>query len=177
MWPEDIERLRRLGAALSVAAAHDDVEFIEGDLVERLEPVVHGVEPSMLVCVMHSATFAYLDEATFHRVEETLDQLGNQRDMVRLAFEGPFVEPFVSQARLNSGRDLDRDTLPSRPDHLAPWKKNRRTPGSSRAAWGMARLAGARCMSAPVRGSAPLLLLERNPRRPDVCRLPQRRTP
>lgn len=124
VWPEDIDRLRRLDAALTMASANDDVRFVTGDLVEVLEPTVRDVDPDLLLCVMHSAAFAYLDEPTFHRVEETLDQLGSQRDMVRLAFEGPFVEPFVSQARLVLGRDLDRDTFLL---GLTTWRRGRRT--------------------------------------------------
>lgn len=124
VWPEDIDRLRRLEAALRIASANDDVRFVTGDLVEVLEPAVQDVDPDLLVCVMHSAAFAYLDEATFHRVEETLDQVGAQRDMVRLAFEGPFLEPFVSQARLAFGPELDRETFLL---GLTTWRHGRRT--------------------------------------------------
>jgi ribosomal protein S18 acetylase RimI-like enzyme len=109
VWPEDLGRLRRLDAALTIASAHDDVRFVTGDLVELLEPVVRKVDPDTIVLVMHSAAFAYLDEATFHGVEETLDQLGGERDMARLAFEGPFVEPFVSLARSTSNSERDEE--------------------------------------------------------------------
>ena len=99
VWPEDVKRMKRLHAALLLAAEHNDVRFIQGDLTELLEPVVRAVNPDIAVCVMHSATLAYLDESTFHVVERTLDRLGAERDMSRLAFEGPFVEPFATQAQ------------------------------------------------------------------------------
>lgn len=109
VWPEDVDRLGRLDAALTIAAANDDVRFINGDLVKLLEPTVRDVDSDLLVCVMHSAAFAYLDEATFHQVEGTLERLGAERDMARLAFEGPFIEPFVTLGRSIPGREPDEE--------------------------------------------------------------------
>lgn len=109
VWPEDIDRLRRLEAALSIASANDDIRFVTADLVEVLEPAVREVNSDLLVCVMHSAAFAYLDEATFHHVEGTLERLGAERDLARLAFEAPFLEPFVTLARSVPGSEPDEE--------------------------------------------------------------------
>ncbi len=110
VWPENIERFKRLEAALQVAATHPDVQLVSGDLVELLEPVIRSVDSSLLVCVIHSAAFAYLDEPTFHQIEAALDRLGGERDMARLAFEGPFIKPFVNQAR-SAGVSHDEESF------------------------------------------------------------------
>jgi hypothetical protein len=99
VWPEDVDRIRTLNAALTIAAANDDVRLVPGDFTQLLEPVGREVDTDLLLCVIHSAAFAYLDDATFRQVEETLDRLGTHRDLARLAFESPFVEPFVTLAR------------------------------------------------------------------------------
>jgi hypothetical protein len=53
VWPEDVERFDRVGAALEVARSHDDVELVRGDLVAHLVPVVRRLPGEVLVCVLH----------------------------------------------------------------------------------------------------------------------------
>jgi hypothetical protein len=99
VWPEDVQRLSRLDAALAIAREHDDVEDVAGDIVVELAPTVRRIEPDKLVCVMHSAAVAYLDEPARSSLERDLAELGEERDIARIAFEGPFVEPFAAMER------------------------------------------------------------------------------
>jgi hypothetical protein len=99
VWPEDVDRLARLETALDVAAAHDDVELVRGDMVSTLVPVVGQVDEDALVCVLHSTALAYLDEDGRSSIEGTLGELGAERDLARVSFEGAFVEPFATQER------------------------------------------------------------------------------
>lgn len=105
VWPENVGRLQTLEAALTIASENADVRFVSGDFVELLEPTVREVEKDLLVCVLHSAAFAYLDVAQFKEAEETLERLGAERDLVRLSFEGPFIQPFVSLAGPEATRE------------------------------------------------------------------------
>lgn len=96
VWPEHVERLVRLDAALDVARRHDDVEMLGGDVLSELAPAVHGLPPDVLVCVLHSAALAYLDTDARSAVDGALDELGAERDLVRIGFEGTFLEPFAT---------------------------------------------------------------------------------
>ena len=96
VWPEDLPRMRRLAAALDVAAAHDDVHRVSGDLVERLVPTVSAAPADALVCVLHSAALAYLDVEDRAAVERQLDAIGSERDLVRIGLEGGGFEPFIT---------------------------------------------------------------------------------
>ena len=96
VWPEERARLRRLDAALAVAAGHADVEHVTGDILAELAPVVRTVDPEAAVAVLHCATLAYLDQEQRVRIERDLDALGRERDLVRVCLEGDFVEPFAT---------------------------------------------------------------------------------
>lgn len=96
VWPEDLPRMRRLTAALDVAAAHDDVRYVRGDLIERLAPTVRAAPADALVCVLHSAALAYLDAQGRAAVERQLDELGAERDLARVGLEGGGFEPFIT---------------------------------------------------------------------------------
>lgn len=96
VWPEDVERLRGLDRALSIARRYDDVEHVEADLLSALVPIVRLVDEELLVVVMHSTSLAYVDEAGRAAIDEDLDGLGAERDLARICFEGPFVEPFAT---------------------------------------------------------------------------------
>lgn len=99
VWPEHVSRLVRLDAALAIAREHGDVEQVTGDLHAELAPAVERFDRDVAVCVFHSAALAYLDDEARSGIEATLDELGHARDLARIAFEGPFIEPFVSMER------------------------------------------------------------------------------
>lgn len=95
VWPEHVDRLERLDAALTLAAAHDDVDLRTGDLLEQLEPVVDVLDPALQVVVLHSATLAYLAPPDRDRFEATLDAIGSRRPLWRVGLEGHFLQPFA----------------------------------------------------------------------------------
>lgn len=124
VWPEQVERLGRLDAALATAARHDDVQMITGDILSQLVPVVRDLPRDVRVCVIHSATLAYLDTDARSIIDTELDGLGSDRDLVRIGFEGTFLEPFAT---------LDRQ-MPTPPTHeerfllgTTVWDGGRRT--------------------------------------------------
>ncbi len=95
VWPEHVDRLARLDAALTLAAAHDDIELHQGDLLELLEPVVTAIEPDLQVVVLHSATLAYLAPGDREHFEALLDRIGARRALWRVGLEGHFLAPFA----------------------------------------------------------------------------------
>jgi hypothetical protein len=95
VWPEHVDRLDRLDAALALAAAHDDLTLHRGDLLELLEPVVDAIDADLQVVVLHSATLAYLAPADRARFEAILDRIGARRALWRVGLEGHFLEPFA----------------------------------------------------------------------------------
>jgi hypothetical protein len=99
VWPEHVDRLARLDAALAVAAAHDDVELIAGDMLAALKPTVRRVREDAFVCVLHSTALAYLDQQDRASIARQLNELGRERDLARISLEGPFLEPFTTLER------------------------------------------------------------------------------
>lgn len=96
VWPEHVDRLARLDAALELAAAHDDLEVHRGDLLELLEPVVAAIAADLQVVVLHSATLAYLAPEDRRRFDAILDRIGRRRPLWRVGLEGHFLEPFAT---------------------------------------------------------------------------------
>lgn len=109
VWPEHVERLERLDAALATAAQHDDVEMVGGDVVSELAPAVRRMPSDALVCVLHSAALAYLDAASRSAIERELDALGSERDLARIGFEGTFLAPFADLDRAIPGAMTDEE--------------------------------------------------------------------
>lgn len=109
VWPDDVDRMSRLDAALRTAQEHDDVELLRGNVVTDLPPVVADVPDDMVVCVIHSAALAYLDEQDRATVQGHLDRIGSERDLFRICFEGPFVEPFATQEQADAGPTPDEE--------------------------------------------------------------------
>ena len=95
VWPEHVERLTRLDAAVSLAATHDDIERHQGDLFDLLEPVIAAIDPDLQVVVLHSATLAYLAPDDRGRFEAMVDRIGTRRALWRVGLEGHFLEPFA----------------------------------------------------------------------------------
>lgn len=96
VWPEHVDRLVRLDAAMTLATAHDDLEVHRGDLLELLEPVVEAIDADLQVVVLHSATLAYLAPEDRRRFDAILDQIGRRRPLWRVGLEGHFLEPFAT---------------------------------------------------------------------------------
>jgi hypothetical protein len=94
VWPEDVDRLTRLDAALTVAGRHTDVRTVAGDLVVALPEVLRTVPAEAVPCVWHSAALAYLGTDAREAVARILASVGRRRDLAVLSLEGPFVAPF-----------------------------------------------------------------------------------
>lgn len=98
VWPEHVERLAQLRGALEVAAGHDDVETVVGELATALPRVLAEIPAGRLPVVFHSAALAFLDAAGRRAFADTLADEGERRDLAWISLEGPFVEPFVELA-------------------------------------------------------------------------------
>jgi hypothetical protein len=61
VWPEQVDRLARLRAALAVVRP-DPPQLVEGDLLRDLPALVAQAPPHATLVVFHSAVLAYLDD-------------------------------------------------------------------------------------------------------------------
>jgi hypothetical protein len=118
VWPEQIDRLVRLRAALDVAVAHP-VALEAGDAVEDLDRVVDQVPPDAHLVVTHTWVLAYLDPAGRSRFEGALDAVATRRDLDRIGMEGagalpgtlrrdPAAPSLLLRSRWRDGRREDR---------------------------------------------------------------------
>lgn len=88
VWPEEPERMARLEAALSLAAAWPP-EVRRGDALEALPGMVAEVEAGVVPVVHHSHVLAHMPGPARSRfTQELLPALGQQRDLAWLACEG-----------------------------------------------------------------------------------------
>lgn len=93
VWPDNLERLQRLDTAIRIAAEHDDVEILQGEIAEAVPEVLDRFPLQVLPIVFHSAAVTYLPEPGRHRLYGHLDRAGRQRPLIWLSFEGARIEP------------------------------------------------------------------------------------
>jgi hypothetical protein len=86
IWPEEIERYRRLDAALSMAHQHPPLVY-RGDACNLLPALLHTIPMDQTVCLWHS--FA-LNQGPIHvkeRIEQILIDASATRILYRIALE------------------------------------------------------------------------------------------
>ncbi len=92
LWPHDVPRFERLGAALAVAAA-DPVPVARGDLLAALPELVAAVPEGVRPCLFHSWVAAYLTTEQQGDLAETVERLGRERPLTWLYAESPYEVP------------------------------------------------------------------------------------
>ena len=75
LWPDQPERLRRLGVAIEVLR-RDPPTLLAGDYVALLPAVLAEGEADALAIVFHSASTQYLDDAEFAKLESAIAGAG-----------------------------------------------------------------------------------------------------
>lgn len=93
LWPDQLDRLRRLDEAIAVAVEHGDFEVVAGDVAAVLPNVLDRVPADVLPVVFHSAAVTYLPDEARRRLYAQLEQAGDRRPLVWLSFEGTRIEP------------------------------------------------------------------------------------
>ncbi len=97
VWPDDLDRLRLLDAAIDVARRHPP-ELAAGHALEALPEVVHRLPSGVELCVFHSSTLAYFTTEERRKFVELLGSLSRARTVWWVSLEAPFIEPFDRQA-------------------------------------------------------------------------------
>jgi hypothetical protein len=88
IWPEQVERLARLDAALAeVALARP--RLIAGDMLDRLPTALSEVDSGVLPVVFASHAVTYLPRDDQIRLVQTLGRLGAERDLAIVLNEAP----------------------------------------------------------------------------------------
>jgi hypothetical protein len=88
VWPEELDRLRRLRQAVAVAR-REPPRVVQGDLVEKLAPLAAQAPPDATLVVFHTAVLAYLHPPERERFRQQVLQLPARW----IAVEGPGVLP------------------------------------------------------------------------------------
>lgn len=107
LWPDDLERFRRLDAALTIARTHQaSVTTVAGDLVDDLASAVDRVDPALPVVIVTSWATAYLTPDDARRFAAALTELASRRPLAAIS-----MEPVGALARLGLDVDaaIDRD--------------------------------------------------------------------
>jgi hypothetical protein len=90
VWPEHVERLARLDAALA-AVAEAKPHLIAGDMVARLPEALDGVAPGTVPCVFTSHALTYLPSAARRDLIAMFAEVGARRDLAVILNEGADV--------------------------------------------------------------------------------------
>jgi hypothetical protein len=93
VWPEEIDRLERLRAAIAIAR-RDPPRIVAGDLLERLPELAAEAPRDATLVVFHTAVLAYL---TLERREE-LGRRAGELGATWIACEAPGVLPALGSA-------------------------------------------------------------------------------
>ncbi len=137
VWPDDLDRLRLLAAAIEVARRHPP-ELVAGHALETLPEVLDRLPSGVELCVFHSSTLAYFTAEERRKFVEQLEALSRARTVWWVSLEAPFIEPFhrraafafkdaaegltylIALSRLQSGRRVC-DRLLGRSDPHGKW--------------------------------------------------------
>ncbi len=90
IWPEHVDRVARLDAALAVVAATRP-PMIAGNFVDTLPGVLRNVGPDQVPCVFTSHALAYLRSTERASLLRLWDSVGQTRDLVVIVNENPVV--------------------------------------------------------------------------------------
>jgi hypothetical protein len=74
VWPDQLQRLARLGAGVEIARA-DPPPLIRGDLLEQVGSVVAQAPAGATVVAFHAAGLVYLPQAGRQRFAELMAEL------------------------------------------------------------------------------------------------------
>ena len=107
VWPEQVDRLRRLDAALAEVSGAD-VRLVTGDIVDELPGALVGVAPDALPVVFASHALTYLPSARQRHLVDVLAAAGAGRDLA-----------FVVNESDHCGLDLLTDASPAGRRHAS----------------------------------------------------------
>ena len=88
VWSDEVDRARRLGAALGLAATVERTPIV-GDLVESIGPVVESLPADVHPIVLTSWVLDYLAADRQAEFLDRLEHLGGRRDITWVAVESP----------------------------------------------------------------------------------------
>jgi hypothetical protein len=94
VWPEETDRLTRLGEAIAVAR-RDPPRVVRGDLLSHLGPLASEAPSDATLVVFHTAVLAYLTADERERFREGVMRLGGHWIAVEGSDALPWVDPPV----------------------------------------------------------------------------------
>jgi hypothetical protein len=92
VWPDQHDRLERLGRAIEVVS-NDPPDMVEGDYLELLEPMLDGRSEEALTVVFQTASLSHLTGEQRERLEEILGQAGRSGPLAFVSGEHPPDDP------------------------------------------------------------------------------------
>ena len=92
VWPDHVERRRRLEAAIDLCRGKSPV-IERGDLVDELPALIEDAPDDATLIIFHSAVFPYVSAERRAAFGEVLAKASHGRDIVWLSNEGPGAIP------------------------------------------------------------------------------------
>ena len=92
VWPEQLDRMERLRAAVSIARQAPPA-IVKGNALAALEGVLSGIPDGLTICVLNSAMLFYLSDEDCARFVGLLDRLATPR-LHWLSLEGSALQTF-----------------------------------------------------------------------------------
>ena len=105
VWPSDVERHRRLDAAMAMARA-TPVALVAGDANDRLADLLAAVDRSARPVFFHSWVVSYFDRDARRRFAEAARSMVVGRDGAWISAEGPGIVPGLVPAALPDDASL-----------------------------------------------------------------------
>ena len=123
VWPEERERMRRLDAALALAAT-DPPALLKGDALDLLPEVLARVPGDVALCVYHSHTLNQFSPEARRRFRDLLAEAGATRDLYWLSSEyrptaDGDLRPTLTLAAFEDGKA--REQVLAYCDHHGRW--------------------------------------------------------
>lgn len=93
VWPEHVERARRLDVALA-AARRDPPRILAGDMLSHLEDAAATLDPDGHLVIVHCVSLMYLDRGRRDAWRSRVAELSRERPVDVIAFEDHRIEPY-----------------------------------------------------------------------------------
>lgn len=103
VWADQPERMRRLVAALALAAS-DPPSLLKGDANEILSEILRRTPPDVVPCIFHSHTLNQFSLGARERFLQVLAAGSENRELYRLSFENTRAAHVLTASRFRKGR-------------------------------------------------------------------------
>jgi len=87
IWPDHLERFKRLSAAIELVQKEPKAEIIQGSNIDEFDQLVKGLDEDLTLIIFHTHVLYQFSEEDRQNFWNWLDKLGQERDFYYIGAE------------------------------------------------------------------------------------------